>query len=184
MPDNLEISMVDEIIGQEQEGWRITDDSMADWAIDKIKNIKNEYNRKEMVAKNKIAQIEMWLQKQKEDAERQIAFFEAKLREYFETLPKQHLKITKTQKQYKLPSGTLKIKYRQPEFIRDDKKLVEWIEAGGMSDFIKIKKMPKWEELKKHVKVEGNKVVFVETGEIIDGIEVQEREPEFVVEVE
>jgi phage host-nuclease inhibitor protein Gam len=186
MTDNLEMLIIDEIISQnqEREGWHITDDSGADWAIDKIKNIKSEYNRKEMVAKNKIAQIEMWLQKEKEETERQIAFFEAKLKEYFDTLPEQYLKITKTQKQYKLPSGTLKIKYRQPEFIRNDEKLVAWMETGGMNDFVKIKKIPKWEELKKRVRVEGNKVIFVETGEIIDGVEVQEREPEFVVEVE
>lgn len=181
---NVELEMIDEITGQESEGWQIKDDGQADWVIDKIRVLKAEYARKEMVAKNKIAQIEAWLKKQQDETDRQISFFEAKLREYFLNIPEKNLKTTKTQKQYKLPSGTIKLKYRGPEFKRDEEELIKWAEQRGKNEFIKIKKSFDWATYKKNVLIDNNKAIDAETGEIIDGIAVIEREPEFIVEVE
>ncbi|WP_427340953.1 host-nuclease inhibitor Gam family protein [Caloranaerobacter sp. DY30410] len=166
---------------EEKETWKVTDDLAADWCLDKIKEAKAEFERFRMVAQAKIEQIQARLQAEEEKMNREVAFFESKLREYFESLEK--VKETKTQKSYKLPSGILKLKKSKPKFIRDDEKLVKWLEANKLDNLIKIKKSPDWANLKKNVEVVGDKVVNKETGEIVEGVRVEEVAPEFIVEV-
>ncbi len=84
---DLESELINSELGELHEGWAIKDDSAADWAIEKIAKLETEYRRKEMVAQNKIAQIQQWLDKERAWKEQQRSFFEEKIREYFDTLP-------------------------------------------------------------------------------------------------
>lgn len=111
----------------------------------------------------------------------EVGFFENKLREYFSSLD--NVKTTKTQATYNLPSGKLLLKQREPEFVKDDAKLVEWLENNELNQLVKIKKSPDWATLKKDVSIVNNKVVSTYTGEIVEGITVIQRDPEFKVEV-
>ena len=176
------IYLADEMldIPEEKEGWQITDDLTADWALDKIRDARAEYNRFEMVAKAKIRQIEDALTKKRMAMESETGFFEGKLRDYLERVK---AKETKTQKTYSLPSGKLKLKYQAPEYKRDEEILLSYLESNNMSDYVKLKKSADWAELKKLTKQIDNKVVNTETGEIIPGIELVEREPKFEVEI-
>lgn len=90
---------------EENKGWKITDAVTADWALDKIREGKAEYNQKEMIVREKIRQLEEWLEKERAERDRTVNFFTAKLQEYFETAPK---KRTKTQEILELPTGTLR----------------------------------------------------------------------------
>lgn len=173
-------SIVDEHI-QEKEGWQITDALAADWALDKIREAKAEYAQKEMIVKEKIRQLQEWLEKEREKRDRTVNFFTAKLQDYFETAPKRR---TKTQEVLELPSGTLRKKYPAPEFVRDDEALLKWIKANKINAhlYIRVKETPDWANFKKTVKVAGEQVVD-ENGEIVEGIRVVERPPVFEVEV-
>ncbi len=77
---------------------------------------------------------------------------------------------------YRLPSGEIIKKYPSPEFRRDNDKLLDWIKANNMNEYIEVKEAPKWGELKKTIQVVGNQVV-TEDGEIVEGVEVVERPP-------
>lgn len=164
---------------EENKGWKITDAVTADWALDKIREAKAEYNQKEMVVREKIRQLEEWLEKEREKRDRTVNFFTAKLQEYFEMAPRRK---TKTQEILELPSGTLRKKYFAPEFVRDDGKLLEWLKQRCMTEYIKTKESPDWANLKKTIKIAGEYVVD-ENGEIVDGVRVVERPPVFEVEV-
>ncbi len=50
---------------EEKETWNIDNDSKADWALDKIKEIREEYERFERVALNKIKDIQSALEKER-----------------------------------------------------------------------------------------------------------------------
>ena len=181
--ENLKLS--DEFLNvkeEERESWEIKDDLSADWAIEKIGETNAEYNRFEMVAKAKIQQIQEVLKKEQEKRDREVSFFESKLREYFETV---QAKETKTQKTYKLPSGTLKMKKSSMTFKYDKKKLLEKAEQLQMNDYIKTKKEFDWAKFKKNLVIQGNNIVDKESGEIIDleGLGVTEKPAEFKVEV-
>lgn len=185
--ENIMLNLIDEFLQVEdtnKEAWKVEDDLTADWCLDKIREAKAEYNRLEIVINDKIQQLQNRLEKERQKMEQEVSFFESKLREYFETLEEKQLKTTKTMMKYKLPSGELVKKFPGPEFKRDNEALVKWLEDNQMDEYVEIKKQPKWGELKKKTKVVGNNVVFEDTGEIVEGIEVIERAPEFKVEVE
>ena len=174
---NLGVDIEDE---ERREVWKIENDSTADWALDKIREAQAEYRRFEMVVNDKIGQLKEALEIEKEKMERETGFFQNKLCEYFETVPK---KASKTQEVYKLPSGRLVKKYKAPKIVRDDAKLVEWLEKNQMPELIKIKKSADWATLKKETEIVGELVISKNTGEVIEGVTAIPQNPEFKAEV-
>ena len=188
------LELIDEFLDikeEEKESWKVKNDVDADWCLDKIRESKAEFNRFEMVAKEKIFQIEMALKREKGKMERETEFFESKLREYFKKIG-DSAKETKTQKTYKLPSGALKLKKSVVTFDYDKEKLLEYAEKNGeMDDYIKTVKEFKWAEFKKNLEIKQdleskeNFIINKETGEVlnIDGLGLEEKNEEFSVEV-
>ncbi len=50
-------------------------------------------------------------------------------------------KATKTQETYKLPSGTLKLRYQQLEYKRNEELLLKWLRENNMETYIKSDKV-------------------------------------------
>ncbi|HHV27394.1 MAG TPA: hypothetical protein GXX63_09390 [Tissierellia bacterium] len=181
------ISIADRFLSideEEKDVWKVKDDLAADWCLDKIRESKAEYNRLEAVSKAKIQQIQELLKKEKEKADREIGFFESKLREYFETVETQD---TKTLKKYKLPSGELKLKKPQATFKYNKKKLSEVADKyENMQEYVKIKKDFDWAGFKNNLIISDGNIINKNTGEIveIDGLSIEEKPEDFKVEVE
>ncbi|MSS44474.1 hypothetical protein FYJ27_12415 [Anaerosalibacter bizertensis] len=181
------ISIADRFLSideEEKDVWKVKDDLAADWCLDKIRESKAEYNRLEAVSKAKIQQIQELLKKEKEKADREIGFFESKLREYFETVETQD---TKTLKKYKLPSGELKLKKPQAIFKYNKKKLSEVADKyENMQEYVKIKKDFDWAGFKNNLIISDGNIINKNTGEIveIDGLSIEEKPEDFKVEVE
>ena len=175
--------MIPEIIETpevETEGFAIDSDQKAEWALRKIREHKADANRMAMVCN---AEIERYEQIKKEAADkcaRDCAYLESLLYAYFLNVPH---KATKTQESYKLPTGTLKQKAREPEYVRSDAEIIAWLNDQGMKDFVEVKPSLKWADLKKVITANGETAIYPETGEIIPGVKVVERDPVFVVEV-
>lgn len=185
--ENLMMDILDEALGiqeNEEETWKIKNDEEADWWIEIHEEKLAEIRRLKMQLENKIAFYKEKLDKVIKEEEYIMEKRDGKLAEYFESLDEKQMKKTKTMMKYRLPSGELVKKFRAPEFKRDNDKLTQWLENNGMKEYIEVKKQAKWGELKKKTKVVGNNVVFEDTGEIVEGIEVIERPAEFKVEVE
>lgn len=183
MNENKMMQIIDENLGvEEREVFKITSDILADWALDKIREIQAEYSRFELVAKERIDQLQIKLDKEKEVMENDKSFFEAKLREYFETVDK---KETKTQLSYKLPSGNLKMKRSKVDFDYNKDELLNYAKANKIEDLIKTTESFAWAEFKKKLDIQGSSIVNKETGEIveIEGLSVIEKPSEFKVEV-
>jgi len=184
-PEEMPVAEVEELQeeGQEeQQGWRIENDLMADWAVEKIKFNRAELERKKRLAEEKMRQIQIWLKSEQEKAERNINFFEQKLRDYFMSLDPSLLKKTKTQIKYELMSGALKMKIQNPEIERNKEALLSWLEQNGLTEYIKTIKEPDWAKLKNNVEITGDKAIYKETGEIIPGVKVTPRPDKFIVE--
>jgi Fe2+ transport system protein B len=175
--DNLAAEMIDE---QFEEGFKIDNDNLAEWAICKISEDKAEFQRLINVCETKVLEYQEKIRKYREQLERKTSGLKGALMQYFETVPH---KTTKTQETYKLPSGTLKLKYGTPEFIKDEKKLAEWLKSNGLKDYYEEKTVPKWGEFKKDpdVVISDGKVLFA--GEIVDGVTAQDRPDSFEVEI-
>ncbi len=165
-----------------EKGWEITNDEEADWWIEVKEAELTEIRRLKIQLENKIAFYKERLEKVQKEEEYILEQRDGKLVEYFETLDEKDMKVTKTQKKYRLPSGELVKKFPGPQFKRDNDKLVEWLESNSMDEYIEIKKQPKWGELKAKTKI-INGYVVTEDGEIVEGVEVIERAPSFEVKI-
>lgn len=159
-----------------KENWKIANDRDAEWLIDKVNEELIEKARFKESIINKIELLQDKLKKVEEEEQYLIERRNSYLIEYFESIPDKFKKKTKTQEKYRLPSGSIIKKYPQPEFKRNNDELLNWIKANNMKEYIEIKEAPKWGELKKITKVINGQVV-TEDGEIVEGVEVIEREP-------
>lgn len=160
--------------------FRIADDDVADWAIQKLAEKKAEYDRLSGLAEREIARITERVEAAKRKYEADSAFLTDRLAEYFETVP--HRK-TKTTEKYQLLHGTLTKKLGGITFKRDDAKLIEWLRTNGRGDLVKVKEEPAWGDLKKLIDPTGAMAVLKETGEIVEGIEVEAAPDTFKVDV-
>lgn len=91
-------------------------------------------------------------------------------------------KETKTQKSYKLLSGSLVLKCGGYEYKRDEAGLCAWLEKSGYGDFVKVEKKSQWGQLKPGLCVnEDGSVAIGETGEIVEGVSAERKPDEFNV---
>ena len=170
-------------------------DMKAEWCLSKIRKIRAEQARETEELER---QMQFYVAEQsrvKAEADADVAFFEGILRAYFENrVDAGFVKETKSQVTYKLPSGTLMMKHREPEYKKDDATFVQWLKDNGLQGFVKTKETPNWDGLKKTLKKDDKKnPVRIETengvryvtedGLVIDCVEVIDREDVFSVEV-
>ena len=171
------LKMAEEKTGQE--GWKVTDDSAAEWALVKLREEENESKR---IVDQCQAQIDFYqsrIQQEQERLSHSSGFLKAQLLEYFATVPH---KKTKTQETYRLPSGNLKLKYGKLQYRHDDKALLKFLQDRDMTDYIKTTQAPKWGDIRKTLVPAGDKAVNSD-GEIVEGVTVEQGPEEFKVEV-
>lgn len=150
----------------------IKDDSTADWAVRKIKESDAEHDRLIALALEKITDLRIYVDQLKLKKEKDNWFLKSALNEY---MNKVNTKETKTQKTYKLLSGTLTFKKPSYELVRDDGKLMEFAK-----DYVDMVPKFRWGDFKKTLTVVGSDVVD-ENGEVVPGIEVVETEGSFTI---
>ena len=173
MSELIENPILEEEEEQEQDpGFVVDDDQKAEWCMQKILEAEAERKRWKAFYDDRMAKVNA-------ACDAKIERMEYFLGQYFPKVPH---KVTKTQESYQLPSGKLVYKQQQPEFVREDGKIAEWLEQVGMVHL--IEKKPKWGEMKKALglTVAGDQVVTAD-GEIVPGVAAVEREPVFKVEV-
>ncbi len=175
----LPLDEVDDETNREE--WRITNDLAADWAIAKIKAARADLERKERLAAEKIAEVQRWIEGERQKTNHAEDFFTAKLREYFDSLDPAVLKKGKTQLKYELMSGSIKVKKQQSVFKRDNEALLRWL-RDNQPAYIKTKEEPDWARIKEQLVIAGDKAVYRDTGEVVPGIEVEQQPDKFVVE--
>ena len=164
-----------ELLNDAREEFTVTDDAAAEWCMKKIKEAEADRAMWK-------AHYEAQMEKVNKAADESIAYFTAKLEEYFANVPH---KATKTQESYTLPGGKLIRKKQQPKFETDDEALVPWLEENFMGQLVKVKKSADWAALKKVVSVTPDgEHVATDEGEIIPGVTVTQRPDVFKVEME
>lgn len=164
--DDIENQLTDE-----EKHFRVTDDDGAEWCFGVIRDAN--------------AQIKKWkdfytdrLEKAVKKQEARIAYMEFLLEGYFRTVPHDE---TKTQLNYKLPSGKLVLKKPALAMEHDDEQLLPWLREN-IPALVKVKETPDWANLKKHLTIVGNQAVDPD-GEIVPGVSVVEKPAEFKAEV-
>lgn len=194
--ENTELYIIDSTIEEleDDNSFIIDTDEKAEWAIKKIAEERAESARYISVCQDAIQRYQDKIEKAKADLDRKTGYLTFQLQRYMDTVK---AKESKTQKTYKLPSGTLKVKYQAPEYKRDEDKLTEFLKKN-YTDYVETVYKPKWAEFKKIVSLNRDAIVDEESGELIgytpyyvvdangnkvEGVEVIEREPVFEVDI-
>lgn len=161
-----------------EETWFPKTDQEADWWIEINQEELKEIERLEEQLQHKIANYQERLKKVQAEKEFKKERMVGKLIAYFESIPESQKKKTKTQEKYRLPSGEIIKKYPAPTIKRNETELLAWVKKqGDLEEFIETQEKVKWGELKKKTIQVNNKLILEETGEIIEGITLEERTP-------
>ena len=157
-----------------REGFSITSDNLAEWALKKIKEEQDEAERLCQLVDSQIADLQRKKTEIMARLQQKTGYLKGELWLYFDKVPH---KETKTQSSYKLLTGSLVCKKAKKVIKHDEEKLLAWLKANGHEDFIKVTEKPMWSEYKKELEITDSGVVDETTGELPDGITVEE-EPE------
>lgn len=149
----------------------IDSEEKADWALRKIKEAENEIDKAEYFAETQIRQIENWRIKQTDKHYESIEYFQSLLAEYLQNKRKEDPKL----KSITLPTGNVGFSKRQPKWVYNDEVVLKTLESENLNDLIRVEKKLDKRSIKKAFEVAGDKVVNPETGQVIEGIEVQEQ---------
>ena len=136
--------------------FKIDTDLLANWSIKKIKQETEEHDRLVEIAKGEIEELNRQIALLDKALENKTGYLKSKLQEYFMTV--EH-KETKTQESYKLLSGSLVFKKPTQKMNPDKEKLLEYVKANNMPEYIKVKEDVDWAGLKKDCTIQGNQVI-------------------------
>lgn len=160
----------------------IDNDEKAEWAIEKLKDLKDEYERILALANAKMDELQAKITREQEKYEKDKQFFEILLTKYLESVK---CKTTKSgTKTYQLISGKLTKKPKGIEYKKDNDTLLIWLKNTNHKEFIKTKEDINWLDLKKQITVNGDSCIIADTGELIEGISACETEGKFEVKFE
>lgn len=147
------------------EGFVITDDNLADWALRKIRDAEAERDRLISIAQNQMDEIKQRVKEVEDKCDRDTSFLKSCLAQYMDKVPH---KSTKTQETYQLLTGKLVLKKpSQKMVVTDDNKLVNYLEES-YKGYVKVKYSPDWAGFKKILEIKDGDIINTETGEIIN----------------
>ena len=154
----------------EQKAFWVRDDQTAEWCLKKIAEAEEEKARWADFYKNQMEKVA-------QSCDETIETMKGFLREYFDKVPH---KVTKTEENYRLPSGKLVLKRQAPTLERDDDALIEYLKENGSEKYIKVRESVDWAALKKSLKIIGETAVD-EDGQVIPCIKVIENPDIFTI---
>ena len=160
-------------------GVGITSDPAADNILKAVKTEEAERDRLVLLAETKKTELDGLIQFYKDRCESRTKHLKKALRRYFETVERREMK---TMEKYELLSGTLVLKKPSEKMkVSNEAQLVDWLETSGKGEFVKVDKKPKWGELKRHLCCDSGHVVDSYTGEVVNGVEIEQTPEKFDV---
>lgn len=181
MADKLREFELEEIneFEQDEKRFKIEDVDALNWAMRKVKALKEEKEEALLSAKKEIERINEWIEKENNKYDNQINFFEGLMMEY----AMMERKKDPFFKKKATPFGAVSFRKRPPKWNYDDEVLVNFLKENEYTDFVNIKYSPNKADLKKEVSVVNGKAVF-DTGEIVEGVEIVDQDEDIVIKVE
>lgn len=181
MNELLEMELIEakettEVAEMSGERFAIQDLDSANWAFRKLAAIERKRKEIKELADREIERIKDWQKQEEESLNNSKEFFEGLLTEYF-------VRQKEVDPKFKLstPYGKVSSRKQQPKWNYEDEKLIGYLEHYK-PELIKIKKEVDKNDFKKAVKekdgfilMDDGKVVSNETGELIEGVTVEER---------
>lgn len=165
MQNIKELNQTEEQIQEENERYRIKDDTNANWAFRQLKEINDDLETIKAQKKEYDQQNEEWFNRESNKLNQNKEFFESLIEEY---------RLTKPNGKINVPAGKTVVRHTK-KFDRDDDELLSYLKQNNLTEAIEFKEKVKWAELKKQLNVYGDKAID-ENGQVVPGITVSEVE--------
>jgi uncharacterized membrane protein len=162
-----------------QEGFRVDTEEKANWALRKLRKIEEQRAENNALAEAEIEKINAWADESNMKADRDVEYFQGLLMKYAADRRKDDPKF----KSLKLPNGKFGFRKSQPKFHYEDHQLLESLKASGKTDLIKVKESPDKATIKKKYTVHGDSLIDPDSGEILQGVNIEHRDDAFKWEV-
>src|SRR5690625_439582 len=170
---------LDENEGTSDDGFRVENDQAANWALRKIGQLNDQIDDNNALAQSEIDKIEQWNKEVNSTINNSIDYFQSLLAQYAADKKAEDPKF----KSLKLPNGNFGFRKRQPKWNYDNEKVVQALEKAEMNDLIRVKKEPAKADIKKAFAVNDGQVINPQTGEVIEGITIEEQADSFTLKV-
>lgn len=151
----------------------------AIWALRKIAAIERARKEAQEAAQAEICRMQDWLAGEEKRADQAREYLDQLLEEYH----RKQLEENPKAKTIKLPHGELRFRAQQPEFYRDENTIKAWAKENRPDVLIPQDPKLDWTGLKKVIRIVDGKALDPNTGEIIPGITIVERQPKFQIKL-
>lgn len=146
------------------EGFQVTDDQKADWAIRKLTSVRRKQSENKSIFEAEIIRVTEWLLQVNTALEKDASYFEAIMTPYALT------QRSEGRKTINLPHGTIKTTAGQPKIeFESEERFIEWALVND-PNLLKIKTDIDKSAVKALITDEG--VVISTQGEIIPEVKV------------
>ena len=159
----------------EDEGFRITNDAEAAWAVGVIKKCQDKLKQKQAIAELQHKQIDNWLKQQTLSLEGSIT----RLSEMLRPFAMKELEGMKP-RTYKVDNGSRSFRKGSVAYDRDDAKLLAFVKENA-SDYIVTTEKVNWAEYKKTLKPVADGKLITADGEIVEGVTYTQGDDVFTV---
>lgn len=163
---------------EETERFKITDLETANWAFKKIKENEEVIEQNEQFATNEKEKIDRWLESENATHKESINFFEGLLTEYYMELKQEDPKA-----KISTPYGKVTSRKRQPKYIFDDNKVLDYLEKEN-PDLITISKKYNKNEIKKILNLTDDYQPVDENGQLVDFVLVQPQDENIIIKTD
>lgn len=166
-----------------KEEFIVDNDRKAEYCMKKIKAAQDEHDRLMELVKIEREELNKKAEEIEKHLESETGYLKSLLWKYFEKVDS---KETKTQRSYKLLSGSLVYKKPQTKIVKGtdeawDTALIGYLEST-QPELIETVRKPAWGEFKKNLVIgDDGKVVDMSTGEVLDFIKAEEEPGKFDV---
>lgn len=155
-------------------GFLVDSPEKAAWAAEKIKEEERRRDFQVQTCEAEIERLKRCIARHNEDFEKHTSWLYHQLDAYLDSgnVPTHR---TKTQESIEIAGHKIVRKFPKQDYDHDDMILLDKLKQSGANEYVKIKEILAWGELKKHLAIQNNKVIFTDTGEVLDGVRVVEK---------
>lgn len=181
LAERLEQHMTDEfeMVDNQKERYQITTPDQAEWALKKLRKIAEKEQEVHQLVDAELFKLENFRKSEIERLANEKTFFEGLLFEYHTPKYEDDPKGNKT---LRFPSGSITFKKQQPNFVRAEDDLLDWVKAHR-PELVKVKESVDWANLKKDCQITVDGQLVTADGEIVEGVVVEQRPDKFEVKL-
>jgi hypothetical protein len=165
---------------QRKERFKITDLSSLNWALRKLKALEKGHDEELRVAQEELSRIQDWFAKQDKSYQSSKQFIEGLIAEF----AKGQIEVDPKWKGSKTPYGKVNFHKQKDQWEYDEEALVAYLEGENKTSLLKVKKEPIKELIKDFYTLKNGRLINENTGEVIPGVAVTEREPKLSIKLE